>query len=147
MVIKSSKTLILLVYFIVCSLTGLLFVFLIRSEQPMSERVTIVTTFAFLFNLVYALFFEKKSIVVSSDRHMIGTRESKLDWRRRSRFVSRETVDLPRSANRRIYDRLVGRYVVYDKKGFGFSFNKYFFKQQNLNKIKNEILIVLGVEW
>ena len=143
MIIKASKSLIMVNHFIGYFSAAVIFNYFSASKLSV-DLIVYQIVIAVLSYLVYVLTVNF-DIETTEDNQFIGGGNKQFKLMKRARFVSKETIDFDRSAERSFFDRLIGQYKIYNKTGFGFKFNRYCFFKKDFKLLEQKLHTILGI--
>jgi len=153
MIISASKLLTVAWYstvnFIITLPLSLPILFFVSSS--FLDLVIIIACFSVATGSVVGIISNFDIEVVEDDDGMIGgaptygyMRDSLPRRFRRRQFVTQESLDIALSQNRNLFDRIFGRYQIYNKEGLGFVIQKYCFLRKDFKQIQSHLDKVLG---
>lgn len=147
MTIKMASSLVFIIKFIFTSISSILLLILYSIFiQEISILVIVLISMVFsLIEAILELFLYNRNIIVLEKDKGIGGLASEGFKLRKQQFVFNETIDLKRSENQSQFEKLIGRYKIYDLNGNSFQFNRHFFFKNDFNLIELKLHELLGV--
>jgi len=148
MVIYPSKIKVLITNFIKSQLT--IFFILYLYPYYLNPSVSLQVFFSIVVGVVYTFAYLDYSVFnvnINENDRKIGALKAVLFNRGKTIYIDKKNVDVGKSLKRTLFEKIVGRYTVYDLDGLGFKVFKYYYSRPEFEKIKFYLKTFLALKF
>lgn len=103
--------------------------------------VGIVYTFAYSDYSIY-----KVNVNINEKDKNIGALKAIFFNRKKVIYINRNNVDIDKSSKRTLFEKLIGRYTIYEIDGLGFRIYKNLYSRPDFERLRVYVKNVLGIE-